>query len=74
MAAQAAAVGPAPALDTGEKRGIKGVALGAVAALAGAHALTFFGRGGSHVLGSKRPAARFFFTSAAGKTRPFIAM
>ena len=46
--AQRAAVGGALALDPGDGRGVEGVALRAVAALAGAHALPLVGRGFLH--------------------------
>lgn len=48
--AKAAAVGGALALHAGDGRGVEGVALGAVTAFAGAHALTLVAGGLLHAL------------------------
>ena len=47
--ADRAEVGLATALDTGQQRGVEGVGLGAIPALAGAHALPLFLRGLFHL-------------------------
>ena len=64
MAADRAAVGGALAFHAGQQSGIKGVALGAIPALAGAHALFHFRRGFFHGDGIRlyadRPHATFF--------------
>ena len=109
-AAQRAAIGGPGPFHAGDESGVEGVALGAVAAFAGAHALSFVGCGFFHgpnlaqketkvtekstqcrasvflvsscaidwgwtqALGSKRLWARFFFTSEAGNTWPFMAI
>ena len=48
MIADRAEVSLAAALDPGQQRGIEGIGLGAIPALAGAHALPFFLRGLLH--------------------------